>query len=314
MPVAPVIAAILEQVNAQPAPDVLGTDPEVLRAGQKEMGKSVVPAEPIVVGSVKDATVPGPAGPVPVRVYRPDTDGPVPTVVFFHGGGWLTGDLDTHDDPCRRMCRDVGVVVVAVDYRLAPEHPFPAAYDDCLAAAAWVADHIDDYGGRRDRLAVAGDSAGGNLAAAVALTFRDEHRPLAAQLLAYPAMDFLATDAEYPSRVENATGYMLSTQNVLDFEHLYAGDDPAVRGTSRVSPLRATSLTGVAPAVIGTAQYDPLRDECMAYANALKAAGVDVFARTYDGLIHTFLNFFPVCPTSDAAVTELYAQLGKRLA
>ncbi|MCX5613564.1 alpha/beta hydrolase [Streptomyces sp. NBC_00047] len=183
------------------------------------------------------------------------------------------------------MCRDVHTVVVAVDYRLAPEHPFPAAYDDCLAAARHVADHIDEYGGRRDRLVVAGDSAGGNLAAAVALTFRDEDRPLAAQLLVYPATD-------YPSRAENATGYVLGTQDVLDLQHLYAGDDPAVRDSFQVSPLRA---------------------EGNAYAEELENAGVDVFARTYDGLIHTFLNLFPVSPAADAAVTELYAQLKKRL-
>ncbi|MFD9408679.1 alpha/beta hydrolase [Streptomyces sp. NPDC059989] len=201
-------------------------------------------------------------------------------------------------------------VVVAVDYRLTPEHPFPAPYDDCLAAARHVADHIDDYGGRRDRLAVAGDSAGGNLAAAVALTFRDEGRPLAAQLLVYPATDFVG---DHPSRTENGAGYLLGAQDVLDLQHLYAGDDPTVRGSYQVSPLRAARFTDLAPAVIGTAQYDPLRDEGNAYAEALKDAGVDVFARTYDGLIHAFLNLFPVSPAADAAVTELYAELKARL-
>ncbi|UUU38221.1 alpha/beta hydrolase [Streptomyces sp. NBC_00162] len=170
MPVDPSIAAILDQVNAHPVPRVIDTDPEVLREANRRMGAGVALREPIEVGSVENTAVPSPAGQIPVRVYRPEGGGPVPTVVFFHGGGWLTGDLDTHDDVTRRMCRDVHTVVVAVDYRLAPEHPFPAAYDDCLAAAHHVADHIDDYGGRRDRLAVAGDSAGGNLAAAVALT------------------------------------------------------------------------------------------------------------------------------------------------
>ncbi|MCX5009814.1 alpha/beta hydrolase [Streptomyces sp. NBC_00555] len=310
MPVDPSIAAILDQVNAHPVPRVIDTDPEVLREVNRRMGAGVAPREPIEVGSVEDTAVPGPAGQIPVRVYRPEGGGPVPTVVFFHGGGWLTGDLDTHDDVTRRMCRDVHTVVVAVDYRLAPEHPFPAAYDDCLAAARHVADHIDEYGGRRDRLAVAGDSAGGNLAAAVALTFRDEDRPLAAQLLVYPATDFAG---DYPSRAENATGYVLGTRDVLDLQHLYAGDDPAVRNSFQVSPLRAESFTGLAPAVIGTAQYDPLRDEGNAYAERLENAGVDVFARTYDGLIHTFLNLFPISPAADAAVTELYAQLKKRL-
>ncbi|MFE9564615.1 alpha/beta hydrolase [Streptomyces sp. NPDC006487] len=310
MPVDPSLAAVLDQVNAHPVPRVIDTDPEVLREVNRAMGAGFALPEPIEVGSVEDTAVPGPAGRIPVRVYRPEDGGPVPTVVFFHGGGWLTGDLDTHDDVTRRMCRDVNAVVVAVDYRLAPEHPFPAAYDDCLAAAHHVADHTDDYGGRRDRLAVAGDSAGGNLAAAVALTFRDEGRPLAAQLLVYPATDFVG---DHPSRTENADGYALRTQDVLDLQHLYAGDDPAVRGSWQVSPLLAEKFTGLAPAVIGTAQYDPLRDEGNAYAEALTGAGVDVFARTYDGLIHTFLNLFPVSPAADAAVTELYAQLEDRL-
>ncbi|MBT2540686.1 alpha/beta hydrolase [Streptomyces sp. ISL-44] len=144
MPAAPSIAAILDQVNAHPVPRVIDTDPEVLREVNRRMGAGVAPREPIEVGSVEDTAVPGPAGQVPVRVYRPEGGGPVPTVVFFHGGGWLTGDLDTHDDVTRRMCRDVHTVVVAVDYRRAPEHPFPAAYDDCLAAARHVADHIDE--------------------------------------------------------------------------------------------------------------------------------------------------------------------------
>ncbi|WP_371618602.1 alpha/beta hydrolase fold domain-containing protein [Streptomyces sp. NBC_00454] len=310
MPVDPSIAAVLDQVNAHPTPRIIDTDPEVLREVSRRLGAGVVLPEPIEVGSVENTAVPGPAGPIPVRVYRPEGGGPVPTVVFFHGGGWLTGDLDTHDAVTRRMCRDVNAVVVAVDYRLIPEHPFPAAHDDCLAAAHHVAAHIEDYGARRDRLAVAGDSAGGNLAAVVALAFRDEGRPLAAQLLVYPATDFVD---DYPSRTENATGYVLSNQDVQDLQHLYAGDDPAVRSSFRISPLRAEKFTGLAPAVIGTAQYDPLRDEGNAYAEALEHAGVDVFARTYDGLIHAFLNLFAVSPAADAAVTELYAQLKERL-
>ncbi|MEU5306716.1 alpha/beta hydrolase [Streptomyces noursei] len=242
--------------------------------------------------------------------YRPDGGGPFPTVVFFHGGGFVAGDLDTHDDVTRRMCRDVNAVVVAVEYRLAPEHPFPAAYDDRLAATHGIAEHIDDYGCRRDRLAVAGDSAGGNLAVTVALTFRDEGRPLAAQLLVYPATDFVG---DHPSRTENANGYFLGTQDVLDLQHLYVGQDRALRGSFKASPLRADSFAGLAPAIVGTAQYDPLRDEGNAYAQALEEAGVDVFARTYAGLIHGFLNLFPVAPAADAAVTELYTRLKHQL-
>ncbi|MEV6955903.1 alpha/beta hydrolase [Streptomyces sp. NPDC051183] len=314
MPVAPALKALLDQIDVLPALDVLTTDPAVLRSREKELGALVVPAaatRPADIGPVTDTTVPGPAGPVPVRVYRPgDGRAPAPTVVFFHGGGWLTGDLDTHDAPCRRLCHDLGAVVVAVDYRLAPEHPFPAGYEDCLAAARWVADHIGDYGDRPDRLALVGDSAGGNLAAAVALAFRDEGRPLAAQLLFYPATD-LAGD--HPSRSENAEGYLLTARSILALQYLYAGPDPAVRKDPRISPLLAEDFRGVAPAVIGTGQYDPLRDEAVAYAEALASAGVDVYSSTYPGLIHAFLNLAAIDPVSDAAVTDLVAELRRRL-
>ncbi|GAB2727076.1 alpha/beta hydrolase [Kitasatospora kifunensis] len=309
MSIDPAIAAILDQANAFTAAPIRSTDPELLRAGEKQLAAATA-ATRIEVDSVADSTVPGPAGAIPVRIYRPAADGPVPTVVFFHGGGWITGDLDSHDLVTRRLCRDLGAVVVAVHYRRAPEHPFPAAYEDSLAATRHVADHIGRYGARRDRLALAGDSAGANLAAVIAQTFRDEGRPLAAQLLAYPPTDF---DGDYPSRTENATGYMLTTENISDIQHLYAGDDPAVRSCARVSPLRAAGLSGLAPAIVGTAQYDPLRDEGLAYADALEKAGVDVFVRNYDGLIHGFLNMFPVSPAADTAVTELYAQLADRL-
>ncbi|MEV7544085.1 alpha/beta hydrolase [Streptomyces sp. NPDC089915] len=310
MPLDPAIATILDQVNTFTAAPIRTTDPAVLREAERLLRGTADGAPPIVIGSVEDAAVPGPAGDVPVRVYRPAGEGPAPTVVFFHGGGWITGDLDSHDLVTRRLCHDVGAVVVAVHYRRAPEHPFPAPLDDCLAVTRHIAAHIGDYGGRRDRLAVAGDSAGANLAAVIAQTFRDEGLPLAAQFLAYPPTDF---DGAYPSRAENATGYMLTAENIADIQHLYAGDDPAVRTSPRVSPLRAARLTGLAPAIVATARYDPLRDEGQAYAQALQDAGVDVFVRDYEGLIHGFLNMFPVSPAADAAVGELCAELRARL-
>ncbi|MFI6688946.1 alpha/beta hydrolase [Streptomyces sp. NPDC050485] len=310
MSVEPAIAALLEQINALPALSIRSTDPEVLREAERELGASMVPAEPIEVGSVRDTTVPGPVGDVPVRIYRPAKEGPVPTVVFYHGGGWINGDLDSHDLVTRRLCRDVEAVLVAVHYRRAPEHPFPAPYEDCLAVTRHVADHIREFGGRADRLAVAGDSAGANLAAVIAQTFHAEGRPLAAQLLAYPVVQF---DADTPSRTENATGYALTAEAISDIQDLYAGTDPAVRRSPKVSPLRAEDFHGLAPAVIGTAQYDPLRDEGQAYASALRDAGVDVFVRNYDGLIHAFVNLFPVSPASEAAVSELFTQFKQRL-
>ncbi|MEU1784027.1 alpha/beta hydrolase [Streptomyces abikoensis] len=310
MPLDPDLAGLLDRANAVAAAPVRTTDPEVLREAERRLSAGAAPAEPVDVGSVQNGAVPGPAGDVPVRIYWPADEGPVPTVVYFHGGGWITGDLDSHDHVTRRLCQDTGAVVVAVHYRRAPEHPFPAPYEDCLAVARHVADHIKEYGARRDRVAVAGDSAGGNLAAVIAQTFRDEGRPLAAQLLAYPATDF---DGEYPSRTENGSGYLLTSANITDIQHLYAGDDPAVRGSARVSPLRARDLAGLAPAIIATAEYDPLRDEGLAYARALRDAGVEVFVRTYAGLIHGFLNLFPVSAAADAAVGELLARFKGRL-
>ncbi|MEU2872586.1 alpha/beta hydrolase [Streptomyces olivoreticuli] len=310
MPLDPALATILDQADAALSMPIRTTDPRVLREAERQLSGATALTRPIDVGSVRDTTVPGPVVDVPVRVYRPAAEGPAPTVVFFHGGGWITGDLDSHDLVTRRLCRDVGAVVVAVHYRRAPEHPFPAPYEDCLAVARHVADHIEEYGARRDRLALAGDSAGANLCAVTAQAFRDEGRPLAAQLLAYPATDF---DGEYASRSENAIGFMLTTENIADIQHLYAGDDPAVRSSAQVSPLRAGSLAGLAPAIVATAQYDPLRDEGLAYAKALSDAGVEVFARNYDGLIHGFLNMYALSPAADAAVDELFARLARLL-
>ncbi|MGW6710071.1 alpha/beta hydrolase [Streptomyces sp. NPDC054956] len=313
MPLDSAIAALLQQVNAVPrsAASMVGADPAVLRQGELAANALVAPKEAVEVGGCVDDAVPGPFGPVPVRVYRPVGGGGGPTVVFFHGGGWIVGDLDTHDHVARRLCRDLPAVVVAVHYRRLPEHPFPAAYQDCLAAARWVADHIDGFGGDRDRLAVAGDSAGGALAASVALAFRDEGQPLAAQLLAYPATD--RTGTEYPSYAENAEGYLLTRKDLREPTEVLTGGDPAVAGDLRASPLRAASHAGVAPAVIGTAAYDPLRDEGLAYAEALRASGVDVFVRDYDGLVHGFVNMFAVSAGAAAAVAELVGRLGALL-
>ncbi|WP_372409682.1 alpha/beta hydrolase [Streptomyces luteireticuli] len=308
MPVEPAITALLARYGPLPPLPVDRAHVEQLREQGRALAEDLVPIE---VGAVEDGALPGPAGEIPVRVYRPEgADGPVPTVVFFHGGGWVAGDLDSHDQITRRLCRDVHAVVVAVHYRRAPEHPFPAPLDDCLAAARHVAEHRDDYGG--GRLAVAGDSAGANTAAVTALVFRDERRPLDAQLLAYPPTDCSGTRS-HPSRTENGEGYFLTTETIEELQRVYAGGDPGALRSWRISPLLAPDFTGVAPAVIGTARYDPLRDEGRAYAEALADAGTDVFHRTYDGLVHGFLSLFEQSPASDAATAELFAQLAERL-
>ncbi|WP_239456536.1 alpha/beta hydrolase [Nocardioides solisilvae] len=258
------------------------------------------PASVPAVEQVEEITVPGGAGDLAARLYRPRA-GELPTVVFFHGGGWVIGDLDTHDLTCRTIATLCDAVVVSVDYRLAPEHPFPAAVDDALASARWASDHLADLGGN-DVLAVAGDSAGGNLSAVVAQAFRDEGRELGGQLLVYPGVDMLA---DLPSRTENAEGYFLDMPTMTWFAQHYLGDfpDPA---DPRLSPLRG-DVAGVAPAVVVVAQFDPLRDEGTAYADALAAAGVPVQVETFSGMIHGFVDMGRHSPAAQAAVEQTCA-------
>ena len=265
------------------------------------------------VHSVSDATV---AGTIPVRIYRPDAHGPVPTVVFFHGGGFVIGDLDTHDGVCRLLCRDAGAVVVSVDYRLAPEHHFPAAVEDAYAALRYIADHIDDYGSDVARIAVAGDSAGGNLAAVCAQQAHADGVPLAAQLLIYPPTD---AQGDFPSRTENAEGYFMSLADAYWFAEQYVGmsEDEArasgVLADPRFSPLLAESLEGLAPAIVVTAEFDVLRDEGNAYAAALEKAGVPVVHRELPGLIHGFYGMDGFSPAVAAASAWIGAQLKELL-
>jgi len=307
VPLDPTVAFVLDLMNARGTASMVSGTPEQARDGFRAMtvGNRDV-TQLAQVGRTADRTIAGPAGAVPVRIYYPAADAPHPTVVFFHGGGFVIGDLDTHDDHARLLCRDVDAVVVSVDYRLAPEAPFPAGYEDCLAAYQWVVDNAADLGGDVTRIAVAGDSAGGNLSAAVALAARDAGSPLAAQLLIYPGVDFVEGD-DHPSRVENAEGYFLSTADMQWFGGHYLQATP--RDDPRVSVLRAADLAGVAPAVIGTGEYDPLRDEGEAYAAALEKAGVPVVARRYDGLIHGFFGLGFVSPACAAATSELCAEL-----
>ncbi|MBV9485999.1 MAG: alpha/beta hydrolase [Frankiaceae bacterium] len=262
------------------------------------------------VGSVEDRTIPGPAGDIPIRIYRPDGDGPSPTMAFFHGGGFVIGSIETHDDHARRLCHDLDMVVVSVDYRLAPEHKFPAAFEDCLAATRWVAENIDTLGGDPDKIVVGGDSAGGNLSAAVALATVESGPRLAAQFLIYPGVDF-DPDAEYASRVENAEGYFLTADDMIWFGDHYI--DEADRRDIRASTILG-NLAGAPPAVIGTAEFDPLRDEGEAYAKALADAGVEVRLQRYDGLIHGFYGMGPFSAAADAAISDMNNSLKELLA
>lgn len=262
------------------------------------------------VGSVDDLEVTGAQGRLPARVYRPSSEGPHPTVVFFHGGAWFFGGPDSHDPVCREICRQVDVVVVAVDYRLAPEHPFPAAVEDCAAVTRWCAEHVADLGGDPERIAVAGDSAGGNLAAVVAQEFAgaDEGPALAGQLLIYPATD---VSKDYPSRELYSEGYFLD-QGILDMATCYVTDLAQIVDP-RVSPILHQKLGILPPTVVVTAEFDPIRDQGEAYADALDAAGVEVRSRRFDGLIHGFIHFGPFVPTAQSAIDETCAMFGELL-
>jgi acetyl esterase/lipase len=248
--------------------------------------------EPDAVARVEHHVAPGADGAgVVVRVYWPSDDETLrPGIVFFHGGGWVIGDLESHDGACRRLATALDAVVVATDYRRAPEHKFPAAVDDCYGALRWAAEHAAELKIDAARLAVAGDSAGGNLAAAVALMARDRSGPpLVYQLLVYPVIDSTAGRNDYPSKVDNATGYFLHTDSMEWYRTQYLaseadGDDPYC------SPNAAASLAGLPPACIVTAEYDPLRDEGEAYGAQLEAAGVDVVVHRAPGVFHGFFN------------------------
>jgi acetyl esterase len=310
VPVDPQIAALLEFLEAMGTPAMHEGTPEQARAAFRALAVDARPQDKVVpVADVSDLTLPGPAGALAARVYRPDAAGPLPTVVLLHGGGWVIGDLDTHDNMARSICRDCDAVVLSVDYRLAPEAPFPAAVDDAVAATRWAAAHLSELGGS-DVLAVAGDSAGGNLAAVVAQQLRDAGGPaLAAQLLVSPATDVLG---DYASRFENGEGYFLDLPTMAWFMEQYAAEAER-HGDPRLSPLRAASLERLPPAVVVTAGYDPLRDEGEAYAAALAAAGVRVESRRFDSMIHGFIDMGPHSEQAQAAVDETCAMFAKLL-
>jgi acetyl esterase len=262
-------------------------DPKTATPAQFRELMGAIPVEnPTPVASVEDRAIPGPGGEIPLRIYRPEGSGPHPLVLWFHGGGWVIGDLDSHDEVSRQLCAGIGAVVVAVDYRLAPEAKFPAAPEDCYAATAWAAAHAAELGADGQRLCVAGDSAGGNLAAVVCMMARERGGPaIRHQLLIYPVTDFNFDTASYR---DNAEGYFLTRDMMRWFWGHYL-EDAAQGENPLASPLRG-ELEGLPPATVITAGYDPLRDEGMAYSDALARAGVDVEHRYFAGMIHGFVS------------------------
>ncbi len=241
------------------------------------------------VARVEDRHIPGSTSDIPIRIYTPHGNGPFPILLFFHTGGWMVGDLDTQDPMCRRLTNMAGCIVVSVDYRLAPEHPFPAAPDDCYAATQWVATHALAFQGDPTRIAVGGDSAGGNLATVVALMARDQGGPsLLFQLMLFPSTDFRLNTA---SMEECAEGYNVTKAQMIWIRRTYL-PNPQDWTHPLASPMLAQNLAGLPPALIITAEYDPLRDEGEAYGKRLQKAGVQTKISRYAGMIHDFPDLF----------------------
>ncbi len=292
---------------------VVDDDPAASRAQMHEMLLGFT--GPQVHVMVDDISLPGPAGEIAARHYRPADDVTAPLLVFYHGGGWTIGDLDTHDALCRLTCRDAGIHVLSIDYRLAPEHPAPAAVDDAYAAFQWAYEHAGELGASPGRVAVGGDSAGGNLAAVVCQLARDAAQNKGGptpvlQWLIYPRTDFTA---QTTSLSLFARGFLLTKRDIDWFESQYLRGSGIDRADPRVSPLLAESLSGLAPALISVAGFDPLRDEGESYAAALRAAGTAVDLRCMGSLTHGFASLFQLGGGSATATSELISALRAHL-
>jgi acetyl esterase len=297
VPLDPAIKTVLDQLESVGGPALHEVSPDEARQMMKLL--TAIEGEPEQVEHVEDHTIAG----VPVRVYGA-AQGPQPILIWYHGGGWVIGDLDTTDGVTRKLANHADALVVSVDYRLAPEHPYPAPVDDCWGVLEWVAANGAELGGDPARIAVGGDSAGGNLAALMAIKARDAGLSLRHQLLVYPATDLTLS---FPSIDENGEGYLLTKDSMVWFaNHYLGGADPK---DPHISPYYADDLSGVAPAHVITAEFDPLRDEGEAYAERLADAGVPVDVKRYDGMIHGFYGLGLVTPVADQAIDASAAGL-----
>lgn len=301
----PQTAAFLEDLEAGVTPPSSTLSPETARALLDELF-SVADPEP--VGSTTDLAIHGPADPIPVRIYTPEGEPPFPILVYFHGGGWMRGSLDGYDGLCRLLTVETGCLVISVDYRLAPEHPFPAGVEDCYAATEWAAANAADLAGDPDRVAVGGDSGGGNLAAAVSLAARDRSRPdIAHQLLIYPAVNPPSV-RWFESYDENATGYLLEMEGIEYYYDQYL-DSLAHLGNMYAFPLRARDLSGLPSATVLTAGFDPLRDEGVAYNERLASAGIETDHLHYAAQVHAFVSLFEHIDAGRDAIDEVAESL-----
>lgn len=307
MPLDPQARAVLDMLAA------LGTPPfGTVSAAEMRIAMAARPLPPgAPVARVEVRTIPGPAGEIPVRIYYPTEQSPLPALVWYHGGGWVLGTLDGVDHTCRELANAAGCIVVSVDYRLAPEHKFPACPDDCESAYYWVLENAASIGADPRRVAVGGDSAGGNLAAVVSLRAKQSARPLPVfQLLVYPVTDSDFTTASY---VANAEGYQLTEVGMRWFWDQYVSSaEDLVHPHAAV--LRAADVSGLPPALIITAEFDPLRDEGEAYGERLRQAGVPVTVTRYAGMIHGFYGMFTAIDKGRDAIQESAAALSKAFA
>lgn len=308
----PQARALLDLIEQRGVPPVHTLSPSEARALYRERRTYTQP-EPPGVAQVRELAAQGPHGRIPLRLYRPigsTKETALPVLVYFHGGGWVIGDLDTHDTLCRELANGSGACVIAVDYRLAPEHRFPAAVDDAFAATRWVHEHAAELNVDRTRIAVGGDSAGGNLAATVAILAREDgHLPIDFQLLIYPATDQRRIAA---SHTRNAQGYLLTQDSMAYYTGHYL-PDAALYQDWRASPLLCENLTGLPPALVLTAGYDPLRDEGIQYAQCLTEAGNRATLISFERQIHGFITMGRLIDEANAAVVLCAATLRREL-
>ena len=301
MPVDPQIQALLDRGTGVPATHTL----PVAEARRQYEARITLMAPAAHVAKIVERSIDGPGGLLKLRIYTPVGSGPFPLLMFFHGSGFVLCSLDTHDGMCRNLAAGIGCVVVSVDYRLAPEHKFPNGLDDCLAATRWAAAQAAGLAIDPARIMVAGDSAGGNMAAVTALRVRDEGGPeLCGQMLLYPVTDYHTPGT--PSYAENAEGYGL-TRDTMEWFWAHYLADPAEAGNPYASPLRASDFTGLPPAYVMSAEYDPLRDEAERYGERLRAAGVPTEITRRPGMNHGFLFWVGVVAKADAAMAEACA-------
>jgi acetyl esterase len=305
MPLANDVETLLAALAATGAPPIYEVSVDEARAMADSEPMLALAGERIEVGSVADIRIPVQDAEIGARVYTPAGDGPHPVVVFFHGGGWVICSLDSHDNVARSICRDAEAIVVSVDYRMAPEHRFPTAAHDAFAATRWVAANAGSFGGDAARLAVCGDSAGGNLSAVVTQMARDAGGPA----IAFAALIYPATDLTFEggSHIENAAGYFLEEKGMVWFMNHYLSE--ADRTNPLASPALNPDLTSLPPCFITTCEYDPLRDDGEAYGAALRANGVAAETKRYDGLIHACANMTGVLEGG----RQMLADVGARL-